>query len=527
MASYQWTTAYKQVLSDSQLTLSQRLSCTNVMESLGAMENKITCSVSDGDFQVTVWDSADELLNSIHWVRDSFQRYGISEIVVNKNDNNICGTVTVIADGSPQPEEPQDNTIQPEEKPTPATNPTTNIKNNPVTDTTATPTPPTGLADEPSEVSKSKVGVNTPNTSEFFLNVEVYIEGVQVPHSSATVSYGLATPPSCTVIIPASSLIRDLPETTKVHIFFEDLLPDESGVYQWRLLFDGELAGFQYNVDANGGTVSLSAIHSSAYLTLMQLMTLDASEYLFNPNPRMVGDATMPMVFGQNKISTSLISNIMKGKGYESMADIVYQLTRAILVGTQDSAVGKYYHDKLGNDKEGWKILKRMYGISKGIVNSPVPTYDTQYKADGTLKNNTNSNTKSGKTTATADVSRYYQKGDFQSDSDPNKDSEWPGMNQELLDKLDALTDEIRKYNGGFTKFTVNSGFRSEAYNTEIGGAAQSYHVKGMAADLDVPTEYVTGEQLADLAEKVGFGGIHFYSDSSFVHVDVGDVRRW
>jgi uncharacterized protein YcbK (DUF882 family) len=485
------------------------------------MEEKISVSVSDGDLQMTISDDSSSILNSIWWVRDTFINYGIPEITVKKGDSSSSGTVVVRAQADSSNNDTRDTTVPENTVTTPAINPTTNIQSTPVEPVVAEPT---GIADTPSENSQTGVGESADNTSEFYLNVEVYLEGVQVPYSSATVSYGLASPPSCTIILPASSIIRDLPETTKVHVFFQDMLPDDKYEYRWRLLFDGEMSGFQYSTDANGATMSISAIHSSAYTTLMQLMTLDASEYLFNPNPRMVGDATMPMVFGQNKVSTKLIANIMAGKGYESMADIVYQLMRAILEGTQDSAVGKYYHDKLGNDKNGWKILKRIYGVSKATAESPVPTYDKQYK---TGTDTSSGKASEGQTTETADVSKYYSKSDFQSESDPNKDSDWPGMNQELLDKLDALTEEVRRYNGGFVKFDINSGFRSEAYNYEIGGAAQSYHTKGMAADLDVPTSVLSGDQLYDLAAKVGFRGIHYYSDESFVHVDVGPERRW
>ncbi len=52
-----------------------------------------------------------------------------------------------------------------------------------------------------------------------------------------------------------------------------------------------------------------------------------------------------------------------------------------------------------------------------------------------------------------------------------------------------------------------------------MGGAQNSYHTVGMAADI-----FVTGlatQQLAEMAEAAGFDGIGIYSEQSFIHVDV------
>lgn len=388
MATREWLVAYSQALNNSQLTQAQIVKCRETMRSLGEMQDKIQTAVVDGDFQVTLTGEASKLANDTKWVSDSFVKNGIPEITIDTDKAKGFSTIVVRArDTSGQT---VDNTVPKDTYVPAATNPTTNIATNMSSVESATKAPSAAntkstaaseveLATQPSANAMSKVKQDEPNTSEFFIDVEVYLEGVQIPHSSATVSYGLGSPPSCTIILPATSLIRDLPETTKVHIFFKDLLPDESGTYQWRLLFDGEMSGFQYNIDPNGATMSISALHSSAYISLMQLMSLDAAEYIFDSNPRLIGDATMTTVFGQNKVSTKLIDSIMRGKGYKSMADIVYQLMRAVLDGTQDSAVGKYYHDKLSNDKDAWKLLKRIYGVSKAVAESPVPTYDKQY----------------------------------------------------------------------------------------------------------------------------------------------------
>ena len=78
--------------------------------------------------------------------------------------------------------------------------------------------------------------------------------------------------------------------------------------------------------------------------------------------------------------------------------------------------------------------------------------------------------------------------------------------------------------------FTVFSGFRSPNTNRMLasrsrGVARDSYHVKGMAADLHLKTRSV--RQIAGAAMKLGGGGVGRYSRSNFVHLDSGPPRDW
>jgi len=57
------------------------------------------------------------------------------------------------------------------------------------------------------------------------------------------------------------------------------------------------------------------------------------------------------------------------------------------------------------------------------------------------------------------------------------------------------------------------------------GVARHSLHMQGMAIDIRVPG--VSAAKLRDAALALHRGGVGYYADSNFVHVDTGRVRRW
>jgi len=81
-----------------------------------------------------------------------------------------------------------------------------------------------------------------------------------------------------------------------------------------------------------------------------------------------------------------------------------------------------------------------------------------------------------------------------------------------MMYKLEALRKKL-----GDRAITVNSGFRSIAHNAEIGGASDSMHMYGTAADLDVPG--VTYKTVYQRAETSGFSGLETYT-ADHQHVD-------
>lgn len=82
---------------------------------------------------------------------------------------------------------------------------------------------------------------------------------------------------------------------------------------------------------------------------------------------------------------------------------------------------------------------------------------------------------------------------------------------QETVDILQAVRDYFGQ------PITINSGYRTPSYNKKVGGATNSQHVKGTAADIKVkgvPSWAVAGF-LEDNFKKNGIG---YYS--TFTHID-------
>jgi uncharacterized protein YcbK (DUF882 family) len=89
---------------------------------------------------------------------------------------------------------------------------------------------------------------------------------------------------------------------------------------------------------------------------------------------------------------------------------------------------------------------------------------------------------------------------------------------------------EIQRASGSTGTFEVISAYRSPATNEMLRGrsggvARNSQHLLGKAIDVRL-TDLDTAE-LRDIALSLGRGGVGYYQDSDFVHVDTGRVRQW
>ncbi|MCI4187943.1 YcbK family protein [Dickeya dianthicola] len=96
-----------------------------------------------------------------------------------------------------------------------------------------------------------------------------------------------------------------------------------------------------------------------------------------------------------------------------------------------------------------------------------------------------------------------------------------------------ALFDQLYRLQvmlGSSKPVQLISGYRSYSTNEDLrshskGVAKQSYHTQGKAMDF-----HIEGVQLANIrkaAMKMRAGGVGYYPQSNFVHIDTGDVRNW
>lgn len=99
-------------------------------------------------------------------------------------------------------------------------------------------------------------------------------------------------------------------------------------------------------------------------------------------------------------------------------------------------------------------------------------------------------------------------------------------MDPRLIDIMSATQYLL----GHDRPFSVISGYRTKKTNDALrrksrGVAKNSYHIRGMAADLRM--EGVSVAQIEKAGKLLASGGVGIYTRSNFVHLDSGPVRNW
>lgn len=127
-------------------------------------------------------------------------------------------------------------------------------------------------------------------------------------------------------------------------------------------------------------------------------------------------------------------------------------------------------------------------------------------------------------------ISPHFKLREFQSKDGADKVL----YSEELLAKL----EELRAYLGGDDVATVGipSGYRSPAHNRAVGGASESRHTKGDAADVVCKQngKRISGKLICALCQTLGFKGVALNKGSGYsVHLDMrpggtyrGDERK-
>ena len=96
--------------------------------------------------------------------------------------------------------------------------------------------------------------------------------------------------------------------------------------------------------------------------------------------------------------------------------------------------------------------------------------------------------------------------------------------------QLLVLLDQVSAKFGSNQVMHVISGYRSPETNRKLaaasGGVAKhSMHLDGKAIDIRLPGRDLASVHKAALAARQG--GVGYYPDSQFVHMDTGRVRHW
>lgn len=131
-------------------------------------------------------------------------------------------------------------------------------------------------------------------------------------------------------------------------------------------------------------------------------------------------------------------------------------------------------------------------------------------------------------------TAEYWVKGRYQADAlaeierilRDHRTGERHVIDRGLLDLVHVLHTRLDRPD----PLHIISGYRSPATNAMLrsrssGVATNSYHMRGMAIDLSLPG--ASTRQIYRAALRLRAGGVGYYPDSGFVHVDVGPVRTW
>ncbi len=100
-------------------------------------------------------------------------------------------------------------------------------------------------------------------------------------------------------------------------------------------------------------------------------------------------------------------------------------------------------------------------------------------------------------------------------------------MDPALLDVLRGIMGYYEAWGWAYP-IVVNSGYRTEATNRALlaeGAAKNSLHLTGRAADIWVPG--IPTRDVGTLGLHFRQGGVGFYPDKGFVHLDTGRTRTW
>lgn len=145
---------------------------------------------------------------------------------------------------------------------------------------------------------------------------------------------------------------------------------------------------------------------------------------------------------------------------------------------------------------------------SKGTVKGIIGDVDMSYYYDNVVADTPDNGlvTYSLKTDGTKKVSANFAVKEFKCKDGSDK----------LVIDVGFVRDFLQRIRCALGVTTINSAYRTAAYNKKVGGAAKSYHLTGQAFDISVKGK--SPLEVARYAESLGIKGIGLYG--TFVHVD-------
>ncbi|MBF6568346.1 MAG: DUF882 domain-containing protein [Candidatus Binataceae bacterium] len=128
----------------------------------------------------------------------------------------------------------------------------------------------------------------------------------------------------------------------------------------------------------------------------------------------------------------------------------------------------------------------------------------------------------------------YYENGDYVPGALNEVNYFFRDFRANLIKPIDPrlldLLHTIHHSSDTTKPFNLVSGYRSPQTNAWLatqteGVARHSMHIEGKAADINLPGRQLSLLQRIALAMR--YGGVGYYPQAGFVHVDTGRVRRW
>lgn len=95
---------------------------------------------------------------------------------------------------------------------------------------------------------------------------------------------------------------------------------------------------------------------------------------------------------------------------------------------------------------------------------------------------------------------------------------DYRAINPAIVQRLQVIRDIVD------LPILILSGCRCKKHNTKIKGAQNSEHLIGNAVDFRI--EEYSMQHLAIMLTEWS-GGFNFYKPENFIHIDVGQKRRW